>query len=152
MHVTLIWRAQKRGRQNLSTKRDKRKLWGQALCCEDLVSRIRNSLMLWQPCAARIKDLMSYVAALCCKNQRPYVFLLRTNLHGPSKAQNSECFRLLHYWRTTTRSPRYAEREKRTLRINEQTLRINLLAQIKKLFESYHLVAVTLIYLSKLIS
>ena len=46
--------------QNVSTKREKRKLWEPALCCEDLVSRITNSLMLWQPCAARIKDFLSF--------------------------------------------------------------------------------------------
>jgi len=27
---------------------------------------VRISLMLWQPCAARIKDLTSYKTALCC--------------------------------------------------------------------------------------
>ena len=45
---------------NLSTKCDKTKLWRPALCCEDLMSYIRISLVL--------------MAALCCKNQRPYVF------------------------------------------------------------------------------
>jgi len=45
----------------VSTKRVKRKLWEAASCCEDLVFRIRirNRLILWQPCAARIKDLLS---------------------------------------------------------------------------------------------
>jgi len=44
----------------------KRKLWRPALCCENLMSYIINSLMLWQPCAARIKNLMSLETALCC--------------------------------------------------------------------------------------
>jgi len=60
MQVTLMWRAHKTWPSNVSTKRDKLKLWGPALYCDDLASFIRNSLTLWQPCAARIKDLMSF--------------------------------------------------------------------------------------------
>jgi len=30
------------------------------------MSCVRNNLMLWQPCAARIKDVMFYERALCC--------------------------------------------------------------------------------------
>jgi len=38
---------------NESTKRDYRKLWNPALCCEDLMSCIINGLRLYQPCAAK---------------------------------------------------------------------------------------------------
>jgi len=89
MHVpTLLSLAHKRGSQivahktwptNLSTKRDKTKLWRPALCCEDFMSYIRISLVLmaalcckeWktlclskkQPCA---------VAVLCCRNENTF--------------------------------------------------------------------------------
>jgi len=52
-------------------------------CCSQNVIKRK----LWRP-ALSCENLMSYMAALCYKNQRPHVFLWRTNLHGPNKAQN----------------------------------------------------------------
>jgi len=51
--------------------------------------------MLWQPFAADTK--------------RPFVFLLRTNFHGPGNAKNRECLGFLHYLKNNaTRWPRNA--------------------------------------------
>ena len=53
---------------NVSTKRDQRKLWKPASCCEDLMSYIINSLMLYQPCAtltyASSQKLMDHLSIL----------------------------------------------------------------------------------------
>jgi len=68
----------------------------------------------------RIKDLMSFKeTALCCGR---LVLQKRKDLlsfyNGPAFAVlvkfRIACFRLLHYWRTTTRWPRNAERSKDT--------------------------------------
>jgi len=71
----------------LLTKRDKIKI-------------MKTSLMLWRPYVLYHKKLYA-MAALCCKNQWPYVYETalscknqktaclseRTNLHGPTNAQ-----------------------------------------------------------------
>jgi len=107
---------------NLSTKRDKTKLWRPALCCEDLMSYIRISLVLMAAlCCKESKTLclskkQPYaVSALCCRNVKTFCLS-----NGPTFAVlvkfRIACFRLLHYYRTTTRWPRNAERSKNTAR------------------------------------
>jgi len=56
---------------------------------------VRTLCPTWQPCATRIEDLMSFY------DGPTFTVLVKLRI---------VCFRPLHYWRSTTRWPRNAER------------------------------------------
>jgi len=98
----IITSPQNEAHKMLLTKR------GQQTCQQNVIERnyedqpyaVRTLCPIWQPCAARSKDLLSFY------NGPTFMVLVKLGI---------ACFRL-HYWRATTPWPRNAERSKSTAR------------------------------------